>query len=118
MARKIAIDWYYHRNGCTACRKAQQFLAGYELLVRKQVDARRTRIGPSTLSTVVEGASTVLVSNGRKVARYDLKASGRGPSEMYARMVGPTGNLRAPTLRRGGLVVVGYHADSMKEFVK
>jgi arsenate reductase-like glutaredoxin family protein len=118
MARKLRIDWYYHRVGCTACRKAQEFLAGFELEVRERVDARRTRIGPSALSKVVDGAKTVLVSNGRSVARYDLKGSGRASSEMYARMVGPTGNLRAPTLKRGGLVVVGYHADSMQEFVK
>ena len=38
-------------------------------------------------------------------------------SDMLARMVGPTGNLRAPTLKRNGLVVVGYHADSMRELV-
>jgi arsenate reductase-like glutaredoxin family protein len=118
MPRTLSIDWYYHRVGCTACRKAQQFLSDYELVVREKVDARRTRIGPSALSKVVDGAKTVLVSNGRNVARFDLKANGRAPSDMYARMVGPTGNLRAPTLRRGGLVVVGYHADSMQEFVK
>lgn len=118
MAPKLKIDWYYHRVGCTACRKAQEYLADFELDVRERVDARRTRIGPSALSKVVDGARTVLVSNGRSVARYDLKGGSRGSSEMYARMVGPTGNLRAPTLRRGGLVVVGYHAESMREFVQ
>jgi arsenate reductase-like glutaredoxin family protein len=118
MARKLSIDWYYHRVGCTACRKAQDFLADFELVVRERVDARRTRIGPSALSKVVDGARTVLVSNGRSVARYDLDGKGRAPSEMYARMVGPTGNLRAPTLKRGRLVVVGYHVESMREFVQ
>ena len=118
MARKLSIDWYYHRVGCTACRKAQEFLAGFELDVRVRVDARRTRIGPSALSKVVDGARTVLVSNGRSVARYDVAPGSRERGEMYARMVGPTGNLRAPTLKRGDLVVVGYHADSLKELVR
>ena len=118
MARIVSIDWYYHRVGCTACRKAQDFLGDYELVVRERVDARKTRIGPSALADVVDGAKTVLVSNGRSVARYDLKPGKRDRGEMFARMVGPTGNLRAPTLKRGGLVVVGYHADSMKELVR
>jgi arsenate reductase-like glutaredoxin family protein len=118
MARIVPIDWYYHRVGCTACRKAHAFLSDYELVVRERVDARRTRIGPSELSEVVKGAKTVLVSNGRSVARFDLSSGARGRSEMFARMVGPTGNLRAPTLRRGPLVVVGYHADSLKELVR
>jgi len=118
MGRTLAIDWYYHRVGCTACRKAQTFLAGYDLAVRERVDARKTRIGPSALSDVVKGARTVLVSNGRSVARFELTTGKPDRAELYSRMVGPTGNLRAPTLKRGRLVVVGYHVDSMKELVR
>lgn len=118
MARKLAIDWYYHRNGCTACRKAAAYLEGYELAVREKVDARRTRIGPSALAKVVEGAKTVLVSDGRSVTRHDPREGESERKAMYARMVGPTGNLRAPTLRRGDLVVVGFHEKSIGELVK
>ena len=118
MARIVSIDWYYHRVGCTACKRAHDFLAGYELVVRERVDARRTRIGPSGFADVVKGAKTVLVSNGRSLARFDLSARDCDRGALYARMVGPTGNLRAPTLRRDGLVVVGYHRDSIKELVK
>ena len=116
MRRKVSIEWYYQRAGCTACAKAQEFLRDFDLEVREQVDARRTRIGPSDVAKVVKGADVALVSDGRSVRRYELsKAHDR--SDMLARMVGPTGNLRAPTLKRDGLVVVGFHADSMREFV-
>ena len=118
MARMIAIDWYYHRVGCTACKRAHDFLKGYELVVRERVDARRTRIGPSGFSDVVKGAKTVLVSNGRSVARFDLSSRTCDRGDMFARMVGPTGNLRAPTLKRNGLVVCGFHADSMRELAE
>ncbi len=37
---------------------------------------------------------------------------------MLALMIGPTGNLRAPTIRRNGLLLVGWHADSFAELVK
>lgn len=116
MRRKVSIEWYYQRAGCTACAKAREFLADYELDIREQVDARRTRIGPSDVGKVVKDADLLLVSDGRSVRRYELKRA-HDRSDMLARMVGPTGNLRAPTLKRNGLVVVGYHADSMRELV-
>jgi arsenate reductase-like glutaredoxin family protein len=118
MVRKLSIDWYWQRAGCTACAKAKEFLSEYELDVRQTLDARRTRIGPSGVAAVVEDAKTVLVSDGRSVRRYDVAKRQHDRSDMLARMVGPTGNLRAPTIRRNGLVVVGYHVDSMKELVK
>ena len=91
--------------------------------MRERVDARKTRLGPSDLGDIVKGATLVLVSNGRSVARYDLREKDqrkrdRDRGDMLARMVGPTGNLRAPTLRRNGLVVVGYHADAMNELAR
>jgi len=59
----------------------------------------------------------------RVVKRWRSGAALRGvdvavPRGAVVGLVGPTGNLRAPTLRRGGLVVVGYHADSLKELVR
>jgi hypothetical protein len=86
--------------------------------VREQIDARRTRIGPSDLSAVVKGADVVLVSNGRTVVRFDLRQRDHDRSELLARMVGPTGNLRAPTLRRNRLVVCGFHPEAMREFLR
>ena len=35
----------------------------------------------------------------------------RGEEALAALLLGPTGNLRAPTLRRGTTLVVGFNAD-------
>ncbi len=83
--------------------------------MHEKIDARKVRLGPSDLEPVLEGAKTLLVSNGRSVTSYDLTKRVPDRADMLARMIGPTGNLRAPTIRRNGLVVVGYHADSMGE---
>jgi hypothetical protein len=51
----------------------------------------------------------VIVAKGRKVSEF--KPGGRASAEVVDAMLGPTGNLRAPTIRRGKTVVVGYHDD-------
>ncbi len=86
-------------------------------MVREKVDARKTRLGPSDLGKVLEGVRTVVASNGRTLRRFDLGAKECDRTELLSRMIGPSGNLRAPTVRRGRLLIVGYHADSMKELV-
>ena len=86
--------------------------------MKVKVDARKTRLGPSDFRPLLEGVKTVLASNGRTVHRFDLDAKGHDRTALYSCMIGPTGNLRAPTLRRGRMLVVGYHADSLKEFVE
>ena len=53
MRRKVSIEWYYQRAGCTACAKAREFLGAFEVDIREQIDARRTRIGPSDVGKVV-----------------------------------------------------------------
>ena len=67
---------------------------------------------------MVKDVDVLLVSKGRRFERYDLRRKDFDRGEMLARMVGPTGNLRAPTLRRDRLVVVGFHPDAMKELVR
>ena len=86
--------------------------------MKSKVDARKTRLGPSDLRPVLEGVKTVLASNGRTVRRFDLGAKEHDRTELLAAMIGPTGNLRAPTLRRGKMLVVGYHADSLRELME
>ena len=97
--------------------RAQEFLGGYELAVTEKVDARKTRIGPTGLEPVLAGVKVVLASNGRTVRRFELAKEAPDRAELLAAMIGHTGNLRAPTLRRRGMLVVGYHADSLATLV-
>ncbi len=52
----------------------------------------------------------MVVAKGRKVQEW--KPSGRVPAELLKAMLGPTGNLRAPAIRRGRTVVVGFDEQS------
>lgn len=42
----------------------------------------------------------------------EWKPGGRAPAEAVQAMLGPTGNLRAPCIRRGKTVVVGFDEET------
>ena len=48
----------------------------------------------------------VIVAKGKKVDEF--KPGGKAPAAVVAAMLGPTGNLRAPTIRAGKTVLVGF----------
>lgn len=97
--------------------RAQEFLGGHVLAVKEKVDARKFHIGPTELEPVLAGVKVVLASNGRTVTRFDLARDPPDRAVLLAAMIGRTGNLRAPTLKRRGMLVVGYHADSLATLV-
>ncbi len=55
------------------------------------------------------------VAKGKKVTDVDLKKDGLSEDEIAKLMLGPTGNLRAPTLRKGKTLVVGFNEDLYTE---
>lgn len=56
--------------------------------------------------------NTVIVSKGKKVSTYAVK--GKPSAEVVASMLGPTGNLRAPTLRVGKTLLVGFNEEQYR----
>ena len=54
-------------------------------------------------------ASKVFVAKGKKVSEF--KPAGKASKELVEIMVGSTGNLRAPTIRKGKTVVVGFNEE-------
>jgi hypothetical protein len=55
----------------------------------------------------------VIVAKGKKVSLF--KPGGKASAEIVDAMLGPTGNLRAPTLRRGKTVLVGFNEELFAE---
>ncbi len=55
------------------------------------------------------------VAKGKKVAEVDLKKERPDDAALASLMLGPTGNLRAPTLITGKTVVVGFNEELYDE---
>jgi len=56
-------------------------------------------------------ASKLLSARGKKVVEVDLKNTELTQDEILKLVLGPTGNLRAPTLLIGKQMVVGFNEE-------
>ncbi len=62
-----------------------------------------------------KGASKVVVSKGKKIVTFDLRKDAPVNKTLLAAMLGPTGNLRAPVVRRGKTLLVGFNDEAYAE---
>lgn len=63
---------------------------------------------------VLAGANELFVAKGRKTVHFDLKKDRPADDELLSLMLGRSGKLRAPTLRVGKKVVVGFNAELLE----
>ena len=57
----------------------------------------------------------LFVAKGKKVTSVDLKKERPDDATLASLLLGPTGNLRAPTLKTGKTMVVGFNEDLYQE---
>ena len=60
-------------------------------------------------------ASRIIVMKGKKVSDFDMKKDAPKKKELLAAMLGTTGNLRAPTIKVGNTVLVGFNEDEYRQ---
>jgi arsenate reductase-like glutaredoxin family protein len=106
MASKV--DWYYHRPGCITCGKSQSFLNRRKIDVKETVNAAKVRFEPAEALKMARGASRVVVAKGKKVVTFDMKHDPPDDETLLAHIIGPSGKLRAPVIRRGSTMLVGF----------
>jgi hypothetical protein len=66
------------------------------------------KLARSDAAALAKQASKVIVAKGKKVNEF---AGGKASKGLVDAMLGPTGNLRAPTLRKGKTVLVGFNEE-------
>lgn len=83
--------------------------------VTEEIDARKVRYGDSDALELLEGKSVLHVAKGKKVTKVDLRKDRPDDAALVGMVLGPTGNLRAPTLVVGKNVIVGFNEDLYSE---
>lgn len=73
-----------------------------------QVDAKKQTITGGQALSVLDGVDEVHVAKGKRVVHVDLRKDRPPRAELLGLLLGPTGNLRAPTLRKGRTLLVGF----------
>lgn len=57
----------------------------------------------------------MIVARGKKVTVLDMKADAPADEIVLANLLGPTGNLRAQTVRKGKTLLVGFSEDAYRK---
>jgi arsenate reductase-like glutaredoxin family protein len=98
------------------CKKAQGFLESHACAVSQTTDAAKVRQGPAEAKALLRQVKKVVAMKGKKVETFDLAAPNRPDDEtVLASLIGPTGNLRAPTLRVGDTLLVGFNEEAYRQ---
>jgi arsenate reductase-like glutaredoxin family protein len=74
-------------------------------------------VGDAALA-VARDVDEIYVAKGKKVVQVDLKTSRPGRAELLALLLGPTGGLRAPTLRVGRTLLVGFNEEAYAKILR
>lgn len=95
-----------------SCVKAQGFLESREVKVGSITDAKKEKMGKAEALALAKEATKIVVARGKKVVHFDMKNDPPDDETLLAHLLGPTGNLRAPTLRNGKTLLVGFGAEA------
>jgi arsenate reductase-like glutaredoxin family protein len=63
----------------------------------------------------VRAAYRLIAAKGKKVTVLDLQADVPADDALATLMLGPTGNMRAPVLKVGQTILVGYNEQAFTE---
>jgi len=98
-----------------SCKKAQGFLEQHGTAVSETVDATKTRIGKAEAVALARSKATKVVT---AKASVDLKKDAPDDDSLAGLLLGPTGNLKAPTALVGKTLVVGFSESVYAEYFK
>ncbi len=76
--------------------------------IKERVPASR-KLQAVDSKELLKSASRLIALKGKKVSEFKVAKS--VPAEAVAAMLGPTGNLRAPTIRKGKTLIVGFNEE-------
>ena len=83
-----------------------------------QVDARKTTLKEIEALALVREVDEIYASKGKQVVHLDLRKEKPDNAALLGLLLGPTGNLRAPTLRKERTLLVGFDEASYAAVLK
>jgi len=80
------------------------------IAVTEVVDARKEKIGRDEAWKIIAGASAVTIARGKKSLSFSPPGAG-DKEEILKNAMGRSGNLRAPALRIGTKLLIGFNEE-------
>lgn len=97
------------------CGKTQEFLAKGDVEVKEEQNAKKATIPAAEALALARTVNDIYAAKGKKVVHINMKKDKPGDEALTKLIVGPSGNLRAPTLRKGKTLVVGFNQDTYEQ---
>ena len=72
------------------------------------MNAKKSPLKGADALALVDQVNELYAAKGKNVVHVNLKTDRPDDAELKKLLLGPTGNLRAPTLRKGKTLVVGF----------
>ena len=82
------------------------------------MDAKKTTLKEKEALALVQDVDEIYASKGKQVVHLDLKQAKPDKATLLGLLLGPTGNLRAPTLRKGRTLLVGFDEAAYAKVLK
>jgi hypothetical protein len=79
------------------------------------VNAAKERKGRAEALALAKSVARVVVAKGKKMLTFDMKVTPPDDDTLAAALLGPTGNLKAPTLRHGDTLLVGFGEEAYRQ---
>ena len=74
-------------------------------------NATRQPLEGNAALSILEGVTELIVAKGRSTHHFDLEAEPLGDAALLKLLLGRSGKLRAPTIRTGNRLLVGYNGE-------
>jgi arsenate reductase-like glutaredoxin family protein len=97
-----------------SCKKAHGFLGQAGIEAAETVNARTMRYEGENALELLNGIDTLVAVKGKSFRVFDLRNDRPADEVLLASMLGPSGNLRAPTIRVGKTLVVGFTSEAFR----
>jgi len=85
-------------------------------LIAEEVNAAKDTVKKDEVWNLLADAEKVYVTSGKKIIEFALESAKK--EEILKKTTGRTGNLRAPSLRRGSVYYIGYNDELYEILIK
>ncbi len=82
------------------------------------MDARKSALKEKEALALMQEVDEIYASKGKQVVHLDMRKDKPDKAALLGLLLGPTGNLRAPTLRKGRTLLVGFDEAAYAKVLK
>ena len=95
------------------CGRAREFLERHRIPIAEEVRAGKAPHGRKEALALARNVRRLVVAKGAKITALNLSDE-PSDKEILALVLGPTGNLRAPAMRVGDTLYIGFPKDGFE----